>query len=33
MLNTKGLVALTEHQEVGWSLIEVENWDSKSYKR
>ena len=25
MLNTKGLVALTEYQEVGWRLIKIEN--------
>ena len=33
MLNTKDLVALTEHQQVGWRLITVENWDNKNYKR
>ena len=29
MLNTKGLVALTEQQQVGWRLIKIENWDKK----
>ena len=29
MLNTKGLVGLTEHEKVGWRLIKVENWDNK----
>ena len=33
MLNTKGLVALTEHQSLGWRLTEVENWDNKNYMR
>ena len=33
MLDPKGLVALTEHQQVGWRLIKVENWDNKNYKR
>ena len=33
MLNTKGLVALTEHQRVGRWLIRAENWDNKNYKR
>ena len=33
MLNTKGLVALTKHQQVGWRLIKVENCDNKNYKR
>ena len=33
MLNTKGLVGLTEHEKVGWRLIKVENWDNKNYKR
>ena len=28
MLN-KGLVILTEHQQVEWRLIKVENWDKK----
>ena len=28
-LNTKGLVALTENHQVGWRLIQVENWDNK----
>ena len=32
MLNTKGLVALTEHQQVGWRLIKVENQDKKITK-
>ena len=33
MLNIKGLVALTEYQQVGWRLIKVENRDSKNYHR
>ena len=33
MLNTKSLVALTEHQQVSWRLIKVENWENKDYKR
>ena len=33
MLNSKGLVALIENQQVSWSLIEVENWDNKNYER
>ena len=33
MLNTRGLVPLTDHQKVGWRLIKVENWDNKNYKR
>ena len=33
MLNTKGLVTLTEHQQVGQRLIKVEKWDNKNYKR
>ena len=33
MLNTRGLVPLTEHQKVGWRLIKVANWDNKNYKR
>ena len=28
MLNTKGLVTLTEYQQVGWRLIKVENCDN-----
>ena len=28
MLNTKGLVILTECQQVGWRLIKVENCDN-----
>ena len=28
MLNTKGLVALTEYQQVGWRLTKVENWNN-----
>ena len=31
MLNTMGLVALTENQWVGWRLIKVENWDNKNH--
>ena len=27
MLNTKGLVALTEYWQMGWRLIKVENWE------
>ena len=33
MLNRKGLAALTEHQQVSWRLLKVENWDNKNYKR
>ena len=33
MLNIKDLVALTEHQKVGWILIKLKNWDNKNYKR
>ena len=33
MLNTKGLVTLTEHQQVGQRLIKVEKWDNKNCKR
>ena len=33
MLNTKGLVALTEYQQVGSRLIKVENCESKNYQR
>ena len=29
MLNRKGLVTLTEHQQVDWRLIKVENCDNK----
>ena len=32
-LNTKGLVTLTEYQQMGWRLIKVGNWDNKNYKR
>ena len=32
MLNTKELVTLTQHQQVGWRLTKVENWDNKNYK-
>ena len=32
MLNAKGLVALTENQQVGWRLIKVENYDNKNYQ-
>ena len=28
MLNTKGLVTLTEYQQVGWRLNKVENCDN-----
>ena len=28
LLNTKGLVALTEYQQMGWRLIKVENCDN-----
>ena len=27
MLNTKGLVALTDYQQMGWRLMKVENCD------
>ena len=30
MLNTKGLVALTEYQQMGWRLIKEENCDNLS---
>ena len=30
MLNTKGSVALTEYQQMGWRLIEVENSENLS---
>ena len=30
MLNTKGLVTLTEYQQMGWRLIKVENCDNLS---
>ena len=30
MLNTKGLVALTENQQVYWRLIKAENCDNKN---
>ena len=33
MLNTKGLVALTECQQVGSRLIKAENCKSKNYQR
>ena len=33
MLNTKDLVALTEYQQIGRRLSEVENWDNKNYQR
>ena len=33
MLNTKGLVALSEHQQVGGRLIKVENCSNKNYQR
>ena len=33
MLSTKELVALTEHQQVCWKFIKVENWGNKNYKR
>ena len=33
MLGTKDVVVLTEHQQVAWRLIKVENWDNKNYKR
>ena len=32
MLNTKGLVALTEYQQVGWRLIKLENCNNKNYQ-
>ena len=33
VLNTKGLVVLTEYQQVSWRLIKVENCDNKNYQR
>ena len=30
MLNRKGLVTLTEHQQVSWRLIKAENSDNKN---
>ena len=33
MLNTKGLVTLTECQQVGWRTIKVENCNNKNYQR
>ena len=33
MLNIKGLVALTEYEQVDWRLIKVENCDNKNYQR
>ena len=30
MLNTKGLVASTDYQQMGWRLIKVENCDNLS---
>ena len=33
MLNRKGLVALTENQQVGWRLVKVENCNNKNYQR
>ena len=30
MLNTKGLVTLTEYEQVSWKLIKVENCDNKN---
>ena len=33
MLNTKGLVTLTEYQQVNQRLIEVDNCDNKNYQR
>ena len=33
MLNTKGLVALTEYHQVGSELIKVENCSNKTYLR
>ena len=32
MPKAKGLVTLTEYQQVGWRLIKVENYD-KNYQR
>ena len=29
MLNTKGLVVLTEYEQVGWRLIKLENCNKK----
>ena len=33
MLNIKGLVTLTEYQQMGRRLIKVENCDNKNYQR
>ena len=33
MLDTKGLVTLTEYQQVGFRLIKVENSNNKNYQR
>ena len=33
MLNTKGLVTLTEYQQAGWRLIKVEKCDNKNDQR
>ena len=33
VLNTKGLVVLTEYQQVGWRLVKVENCDNKNDQR
>ena len=33
MLNRKGLVALTEYQQVAWRLIKVENCNNKKLSK
>ena len=33
MLNTKGLFALTEYQQVDWKLMKVQDCDNKNYQR
>ena len=33
MINTKGLFALTEYQQVGWRLTKVENYKNKNDQR
>ena len=32
MLNRMGLVALTEHKQMRWRLIRIENWDKKLHE-
>ena len=33
MLNPKGLVALTEYQQVDWRFIKVQNCNNKNHQR